>query len=71
MPQPTIEQVKTWFNEFNEQVFDNELPTVKITFNNTRRQLGQFYWGNTVGVGIKISLFWDRTEDQYRNCLLH
>lgn len=68
---PTITQMQTWFKEFNTTVFNNELPTVKITFNNTRRQLGQFYWGNGRGIGIKISLFWDRNEEQYRNCLLH
>lgn len=63
--------MQTWFDEFNEEVFRNELPTVKITFTNTRRQLGQFYWGPARGIGIKISLFWDRNEEQYRNTLLH
>ena len=68
---PTITQMQTWFDEFNKQVFNDTLPKVKISFNNTRRMLGQFYWGNGRGIGIKISLFWDRTDDQYRNCLLH
>jgi predicted SprT family Zn-dependent metalloprotease len=68
---PTIEQMTAWFDEFNNSVFCGELPRVKITFNNTRRQLGQFHWGAGRGLGIKISLFWDRTGDQYRNCLLH
>ena len=63
--------MKTWFNEFNAKVFDGKLPIVPIKFNNTYRQLGQFYWGSTRGIGIKISLFYDRTEEQYRNCLLH
>lgn len=67
---PTIAQMKTWFNEFNAKVFDGKLPIVPIKFNNTYRQLGQFYWGAR-GIGIKISLFYDRTEEQYRNCLLH
>lgn len=60
-----------WFEEFNKKVFDGKLPKVPIKFNNTYRQLGQFYWGPTRGIGIKISLFYDRTEEQYRNCLLH
>ena len=68
---PTLTQMQTWFDEFNANVFNNEFPRVKITFNNTRWQLGQFYWGNGRGIGIKISLFWERTEEQYRNCLLH
>ena len=68
---PTIAQMNTWFGEFNALVFDNKLPKVPIKFNNTYRQLGQFYWGPTRGMGIKISLYYDRTETQYRNCLLH
>lgn len=68
---PTLAQMNTWFNEFNALVFGNKLPKVPIKFNNTYRQLGQFYWGPTRGIGIKISLFYDRTEKQYRNCLLH
>ena len=68
---PTLAQMNAWFDEFNDVVFSNTLPKVKITFNKTRCQLGQFYWGFGRGIGIKISLFWDRTEDQFRNCLLH
>lgn len=68
---PTITQMNTWFNEFNKVVFENKLPKVPIKFNNTYRQLGQFYWGSRRGIGIKISLYYDRTEEQYRNCLLH
>lgn len=68
---PTLTQVQTWFDQFNTQVFNGELPRVRIVFNNTRRQLGQFFWGGGRGIGIKISMFYDRTEDQYRNTLLH
>ena len=68
---PTLSQMQVWFREFNKSVFNNELPLVPIKFNNTRVQLGQFYWGRGRGVGIKISLFYDRTQEQYLNCLLH
>ena len=68
---PTIKQLNTWFEEFNGVVFDNKLPKVPFTLTNTRHQLGQFYWGPTRGIGIKISLFWERTKEQYRNTLLH
>ena len=60
-----------WFDEFNALVFNGKLPKVKITFTNTRNQLGQFYWGPTRGIGIKVSLFYDRTEENFRNTLLH
>lgn len=68
---PTLTQMYKWFDEFNAIVFSGKLPKVPIKFNNTYRQLGQFYWGPTRGLGIKISLFYDRTEEQYRNTLLH
>ena len=68
---PTITKMQNWFDEFNDVVFKGELPKVPIKFNNTYRQLGQFYWGAGRGIGIKISLYYDRTEEQYRNCLLH
>ena len=68
---PTLTQMSKWFDEFNTLVFSGNLPKVKITFTNTRNQLGQFYWGPTRGIGIKVSLFYDRTEENFRNTLLH
>ena len=67
---PTTAQMQTWFNEFNFQVFEGKLPIVPILFDNTYRRLGQFNPCNGRKV-IKISLYYDRTKDQYRNCLLH
>ena len=68
---PTIKDVQTWFNEFNESVFANELPKDKMTITNTRHQLGQFYWGNGRGIGIKISAYYDAPVDDLRNTVLH
>lgn len=68
---PTLAQVTSWFNDYNNIVFDGKLPRVRISFNNTRRQLGQFYWGYDRGIGIKISLYYDRPEEEYRNTLVH
>lgn len=68
---PTLEQLQEWFDTYNRDVFRGELPSVKISFSNARRTLGQFYWGSGRGVGIKISLFYDRPEEQFRNTLLH
>lgn len=68
---PTLAQVTSWFNDYNNIVFDGKLPRVRISFNNTRRQLGQFYWGYNTGIGIKISLYYDLPEEEYRNTLVH
>lgn len=67
---PALEQMNAWFDEFNGLVFADELPKVRIVFTNTRTQLGQFFYGSR-GMGIKISLFYDCTEEQFRNSLLH
>ena len=68
---PTIKDAQTWFDEFNKSVFANELPKVKMTITNTRHQLGQFYWGNGRGIGIKISAYYDAPVDDLRNTVLH
>ena len=68
---PTLIQIRTWFDEYNKSIFNGELPIPQFKFTNTRRQLGQFYWGNGRGIGIKISLFYDRPEIEYRNTLVH
>lgn len=68
---PTHANITTWFDEFNKQVFNNALPRVKITITNTRYQLGQFYWGNGRGIGIKISAYYDAPVDDLRNTVLH
>lgn len=61
-----------WFKEYNHLVFYGELSLVPITLNNTRRQLGQFFWRNNGRTcGIKISTYYDRPEDEYRNTLVH
>ena len=67
---PALEQMNAWFDEFNSLVFGDRLPKVRIVFSNTRTQLGQFFYGSR-GIGIKISRFYDCTEEQYRNSLLH
>ena len=67
---PALEQMNAWFDEFNGLVFGDELPKVRIIFSNTRTQLGQFFYGSR-GMGIKISLFYDCSEEQFRNSLLH
>ncbi len=68
---PTLKDIQTWFDEFNASVFKNDLPKVKMTITNTRHQLGQFYWGNGRGIGIKISAYYDAPVDDLRNTVLH
>lgn len=53
---PTLALMTVWFGELNRSVFGGELLAVKLATYNTRRQLGQFYWGGGRGLGIKIPL---------------
>ena len=68
---PTLNDIQIWFNEFNASVFNNELPTVKMSLTNNRRQLGQFYWGYSKGIGIKVSAYYDAPVEDLRNTVLH
>lgn len=67
----TLTQVQGWFDYYNNLVFGGKLPRVPIKLNNTRRQLGQFYWGVSRGIGIKISTYYDRPESEYKNTIVH
>lgn len=66
----TETHLRNWFNEFNNSVFYGELAMPKFKFDNTYHRLGQFNPRGGV-ITIKISLYYDRNEEQYRNCLLH
>ena len=66
----TETHLRNWFNEFNDRVFYGELAMPKFKFDNTYHRLGQFSPRGGV-ITIKISLYYDRNEEQYRNCLLH
>ena len=75
----TLQFIETNFNVFNKKYFGNKLikPTFKIT--NTKNTLGQCSWTNSwkgcerikINYVIKISKYYDRTEKDYCNTLIH
>ena len=70
----TIALLKKWYAEFSKIVFDNDMPVVNFKLTNGQHSLGRATRRRKNGVdvyGINISLYWDRNEEQYRNCLLH
>ena len=70
----TTAQLKVWYNEFSKAVFDNDMPSVTFKLTNGQHALGRATRRKRNGVdvyGICISAYWDRNEEQYRNCLLH
>ena len=68
--QVTIAQLQSWYKEFNGIVFNYDMPKVNFIITNTRRTLGQANRRGTA-YSIKISNFYDRTKEQFRNTLLH
>jgi hypothetical protein len=77
----TIEFIEKHFNEFNEKFFSGELKTPVFEINRTKSFFGLCCWKNKVDdngyvVGkfnfrIKISEYFDRSETDYINTLLH
>ena len=70
----TIATLRKWYAEFSAIVFDNDMPIVNFKLTNGQHALGRATRRKRNGVdvyGICISLYWDRNEEQYRNCLLH
>lgn len=60
-----------WYNEYNNSVFDGFLPYSTISLCNTRRMLGQAHDDWNGHYSIRVSTYYDRNEEQYRNTLVH
>lgn len=77
----TIEFIERNFNEFNGKFFSGKLKTPVFEINKTRACLGMCCWKNKVNtkgkvIGrfnyrIKISEYFDRSETDYINTILH
>ncbi len=74
-----IDWLQTWFDTFNQRYFNNVLPPPRFTLSKSRTRLGSMSckkkrtWLKTVSTDftISISIFYDQTERQYQNVLLH
>lgn len=77
----TVEHLKEWFAEFNTAYFGGGLPEPRLEVSNSRTMLGQFRcrrqkrWPfgrpRSTGFTIKVSAFYDTSEREYMNTLLH
>ncbi len=75
----TREWMETWFGRFNREYFGGKLPVPELGLTRARTQLGQMAykratrWGRTRLYDFKISLttYYDMTERQAQNVLLH
>lgn len=77
--QATTDLLKAWFNELNGRFFGSELPVPHFAVGNSRtalgtmtcrrRRIGLLKW--QVERTISISNYYDRSEDDFKNVLLH
>lgn len=75
----TREWMETWFGRFNREYFGGKLPVPDLSLTRARTRLGQMSykratrWGRTKLYDFQISLttYYDMTERQAQNVLLH
>lgn len=68
------EKIEEIFNEWNKRAFNNELPTPTFEVMTTKSMLGQYSWkkrNNSVCHKIRISNYYDRTENGFTNTIVH
>lgn len=77
--QVSTELLKAWFTELNDMFFGGELPVPQLKTGNSRTVLGtmscrttrhHLLWQRTEYT-IRISNYYERSEDEFRNVLLH
>lgn len=63
------------FDEFNKKFFNDELPKIFIKLNRTKSQMGAFEYriinGKNFPIRITISKYYEQTEKEYCNTLIH
>ncbi len=76
---PTREQMKAWFDTFNRQYFNGELPLPRLALGNSRTRLGSMScrrrrtltgWRFS-DFAIRLSTYYDCTEREMQTVLLH
>ena len=76
---PTREQMRAWFDTFNRQYFNGELPLPRLALGNSRTRLGSMScrrrrtltgW-RLSDFAIRLSTYYDCTEREMQTVLLH
>lgn len=66
--QLTETKLKEIFNEWNEKAFEGKLPTPNFKLTTTKRILGSYTLSKRL---ISISVFYDHTENEFVNTIVH
>lgn len=77
--QATTELLECWFSELNLKFFSGELPLLRLEIGNSRTLLGSMrccirrkgLLSRQKDYSIRISNYYDVSEDEFRNVLLH
>jgi len=78
---PSRENIEEWFAQFNAEMFDGALPVVPIKLSKARTFLGKLQYkyvrglfGRVLGYSdfvIRISLYYDLSETEFQDTLIH
>jgi len=79
-----LAKVSKWFMEFNHTLFNNELPSIKLETENSKKRAGSYHSytytkkinGKSVVTGfehisIKLSTFFEFSDENYKSILVH
>ena len=66
--QLTETKLKEIFNEWNEKAFEGKLPIPNFKLTTTKRTLGSYTLSKRL---ISISVFYDHTENEFVNTIVH
>ena len=75
----TTDTLRTWFKQFNADYFGDELPVPRLALSKARTRLGTMACKSVRRIGrtvytdftIRISTYYDCTEREYKETLLH
>ncbi len=77
----TVKILREWFGHFNTEYFNDEMPEPRLLVSSARTQLGQvscrrvrkglFRGYTTTGFTIKVSDYYEMSEHEYQQTLLH
>ena len=75
----TVDLLRTWFRQFNDDYFGGELPVPSLALSKARTRLGTMSCKRKLHVcvvaysdfAIRISTYYDCTEREYQETLLH
>lgn len=75
----TAERLQEWFDRFNVAHFGGSLPVPRLALSHSKKSLGTYRHGWKTALGVRrktdhcihVSTFYDRSESEYQDVLIH